>query len=243
MLKYKSFLRPEVFGLDISEASVKIFLDNKLIRAPNKGNLKQSLKQALKQAKIKNQKAVASIPEKYSFVWLKENNKNIEKSVSENIPLPLDKIYYNYQSTEAGILIVAAIKKVVDEYAQMIEGAGVSIQALEPEALATARALRPDKGTILIVDMGLQGASFIICSNSTIYFTAFRSNNDLMLIEQIQEYIDFFKKEINQIILCGGKSKEIGLDKEIEQKIKIKTIKAEQPLFVTAKGLSLRKDD
>src|SRR3989344_1465671 len=248
----QSFLKPKVFGLDVSESSIKLADGEKLVRIPinNKKERIEALRKAIKQARISNMYAAASIPEKYSFIQLVPEGQNLEQIIEENIPLPIDKIYYDWEKTKYGWLVVAAAKTIVDEYLDFIHQAGLIVEAVEPESVATVRALKPDQGVIMIIDMGLRGPSFIICSSDAIYFTAYRPQSEVpdsqTLAKQALEYVSYvekkFLKRAKKIILCGGKAKKRNLEQEIEQRTGIKTQKAKKRLFVTAIGLSLKKD-
>ena len=242
---FKSILKPKPFGLDISENSIKV------VQLPSKFaqvELKYGIKAALKKAKIKSKYVIAALPENKSFVRLIPQDGNIKDEIQANVPFPIEKIYYDWEETEKGLFFIAATKKIVDHYVAFLKKADLIIQALEPETIAITRALVQSKNNLMIIDMGKSKTKFIIVSNKIIRFTAER--NQLNLVEQIKEYLRFY--QIDKILLCGGKSLKRNIDKNLEEKLKIKVQRAvpkisikcvQSTMYTTAIGLALRKHE
>lgn len=238
----KSILKPKPFGLDISENSIKV------VQLPNKFGqveFKYGIKAALKKAKIKSKYVIAALPEDKSFVRLIPRDGDIKKRIKANVPFPIEKIYYDWEETEKGLFFIAATKKITDQYIILLKKAGLIIKALEPESIAITRALVKSKNNLMIIDMGVSKAKFIIVSNEIIRFTA--EKNQLNLVEQIREYLKFY--QIDKILLCGGKSLKKNIDKNLEEKLKIKVERAvpkisikcvQSTIYTTALGLALR---
>jgi Tfp pilus assembly PilM family ATPase len=247
-LKFESFLDLPCFGLHITEKFIRI--------ADSLGNLTEvpcgkdkifSVKKAVKQANLRTPFAAISIPEKHSFIKFIAHGGDPKRRIRENIPIPIKKLCYDTYEHNNHLFIAAGVKKIVDEYIEITEGAGLVVTAIEPASLATARNLKPKKGFVLIIDVESAGSSFIISSSHLVYFTAFRSKESLpgkdQIVLQALEYINFFEdrfqKTIDGVVLSGEELKIINLE-NLEEKIGRPVKIAKEPAFNTAIGLSKR---
>lgn len=251
--KLKSWLKPPAFGLAITETAIKI-AGPKSVRVKLGKNKLSDLKKALQQAKIKpGEYANISIPEKYCFIHLSAKKEiNIQKRIKENIPLPINKIYYQSQITPAGALIVSAAKKVVDDYLILLNQADIIAASVEPESLALTRALASLKGISLIIELAINRINFVIASQDSLYFTAYRRYESRALPShqelgrQIKDYLLFFEKKqktkVDQIAICGQQVAGMPkIDKIIAAKTNLPTSIAKKPGFCLAQGLALKK--
>lgn len=210
---------PKIFGLDLSDLSIKIMQleksgntekirsycsidipggnieDGKII---NKEAVAAFIKEAIKKAgpkKINTKKVICSIPESKAFLRIITIPKMEEAEIKEaikwemeaNIPLPIDQVYFDWQtlncSTEKNkqeVLTVAVSKEIIDDTVEVLEKSGLETYGLEIESIATARSLtreQEDKdacqiGASLIVDLGSQRTSFIMVAKGTPNFTS-----------------------------------------------------------------------
>lgn len=141
----------------------------------------ECLKRLLVRAKgrLRGRATVGCLPEARSFVKVMEINqtenlsaiqKEVAREIEQNIPLPTEEIYHDWQSMgrlapteradaavppegegdEKGmengkmrIMLAAAPRKLVDGYVNMMEAAGLAPIALEVEATAITRAMIP----------------------------------------------------------------------------------------------------
>ena len=133
---------------------------------------------------------VASLPEEKSFLRIIQIPKvkrgtvadAIRWEIESNIPLPAADLLYDYEIIEPledhldhlDVMIVAFPKAVVEPYASVLAGCGLSIAALELESQAIVRAtirnLR-EKPVTIVVDVGRTRTSFIIFSGGALIFT------------------------------------------------------------------------
>ena len=244
----KNLIIPKSFGLDISEGSVKVAqLPNKFGQAPFSQGVK-SIKLAMKRAGIKSKYVIASLPEEHSFTRLITRDGSIKKKIEENVPLPLDKIYYDWQDSKEGLFISAATKTIIDEYTALFKKAGLIIKALEPESIAITRALVKDNGNSMIIDIGTTKIDFIIVSKKIIRFTASKKKS-VDLIKEAKKYLKYYR--ISKILICGNNSLIKEIIKKLREQLKIKIqlgkpwnkpLKCKSPMaYITAIGLALRQ--
>ncbi len=142
--------------------------------------------------KIKTKKVICSLPETKAFLRIitipKMSDNEIHEAVKwemeANIPLPLEKVYYDWQLvTEAmstdknkmNLLVVAVSKTTVDEAIEVVEMADLEVVGLEIESIAQTRSLlsaEDCKRTVLIVDIGDRRTSFSIAKEGVPCFTS-----------------------------------------------------------------------
>jgi type IV pilus assembly protein PilM len=142
--------------------------------------------------RIKTKKVICSLPETKAFLRVitipevekEEINEAVKWEMEENIPLPLDQVYYDWQLIGKGIvsekgkmnlLVVAVAKNVVDQAIEILEMAGLEPFGLEIESVAQSRSLideREEKITKLIVDIGDRRTSFTILDSGIPCFTS-----------------------------------------------------------------------
>ncbi|MDH4330174.1 MAG: type IV pilus assembly protein PilM [Candidatus Moranbacteria bacterium] len=146
-----------------------------------------------KPRKIKTKKVICSLPESKSFLRIISMPKLEEAEMAEaikweieaNIPLPLNRVYYDWQILDqkiqegktkdsVDVLVLASAKTVVGQFIEIIEAAGLEVINLEVESIAQARSLirEDDKSTSLIVDMGKENISFLFAVGNIPCFTS-----------------------------------------------------------------------
>ena len=135
--------------------------------------------------------AVVSLPEEKSFVRLLQLSKvkpeevegAVRWQIESQIPLPPEDITYDYELIEPltdhlehlDAVITAFPRSIVEPYVRALKGAGFQPVALELESQAIVRAVirevrAPDAR--VVVDMGRNRTSFIICAAGSVIFTA-----------------------------------------------------------------------
>jgi len=240
-------LDAEVFGMDLSDLSIKVmqlekdgkidkvkgfacvevppgvFEDGKII---NREKAIFFIKEVLKKAqpgKIKTNKVYCSLPESKVFLRLITVPELKEEEVAEaikwemeaNIPLPIDQVYYDWQTFESttkeqqDVLTVAAEKKVVDDIMETLKAAGLEVYGLEVESTASARSLIEQKEkevpkNSLIVDLGSQRTSFIIVVNGITCFTSSIPFSSDGINDAITKILGIDVKEAEKIKLNQG---------------------------------------
>src|SRR3989338_3709 len=101
-------LKPEVFGIDISDLSLKIIKLKKKGGSLALASLAETIKKSLTQIKgekLKTKYVVASLPEEKSFLQViqmppmreEEMNKAVYFEAENYIPMPVEKVYLDAQ--------------------------------------------------------------------------------------------------------------------------------------------------
>lgn len=141
--------------------------------------------------KIKTKKVICSLPETKAFLRIinlpemKENEikEAIKWEIEANIPMSADQVYYDWQvldrnlTGEKGkmnILVVAFSKKVINQFLETLELAGLEVVGMEIESIAQARSLlqEDNKETSLVVDLGDRRTSLLIIIGNIPCFTS-----------------------------------------------------------------------
>lgn len=234
MIKFlEKFFKIKAFGLDLSCPIIRV------AQMPNKFASGASIEKAMQKADIKTKYVNACLPDSECFIRLVPKDGDIKKEIESNIPLPINKIYYDFKETSNGLFIVAAKQKIVDKQITLIKQTGLIIKSLEPESIAIARTFAKSDDSLLILKFCNNKTNFIICKQGIVYFNATQEKNHI--IDQIQDCIDFYQSKngkIIKIVLCGEQIP----DKQFLKKLKISIEIAKNPSYVTATGLALKYD-
>ncbi len=198
-------------------------------RILNKDELSQAIKKVIKKAgpeKINTKKVICSVPESKTFLRMismpliseQEANESIKWEIEANIPLSIDKIYFDWQflNQENGrqnILTVAVAKEVIDDLIESLEMSGLSVYGIEMESIAIARSLilantKKNKNS-LIVDLGLEKTSFIITNGSIPYFTSSIPFSSIGITDVIVKNLDVSQEEAEKIKRVQGIERSI----------------------------------
>ena len=143
--------------------------------------------------RIKTGKVICSLPETKAFLRLVSIPKMKEEEIKEaikwemeaNIPLPIDQVYYDWQmldvkigkdASKSDILVVAVARKVVDQFIEIMELAGLEVCGMEIESIAQTRSFlgeddQKQKTTTLIMDIGDRRTSFSVSVGNIPCFT------------------------------------------------------------------------
>lgn len=195
-----------------------------------------------KEAKIKAEKAVVSIPLRYSFVTTislplmseSEIEKAIPFEIKRYVPAPLSEIIFDWQilsspETKAAdndvdygkvksvnVLVVAIYKDFVEKYKNIIKASGFGVQGFEIEVFSMARSvLFKEPKPILLIDFGASKTKMAIMKNGILYgaYDFDKGFQDLTLSLSRSLSVDFSRAE--------NMKKEIGFSNRPEhQEIK-----------------------
>lgn len=157
-------------------------------------NVVRAIKKAVATAgpkKIKTKKVICSLPETKAFlriISLPEMKSNevqeaIKWEIEANIPMSVDQVYYDWQILERNltkekgkmdILVVAFSKKVINQFLETLELAGLEVVGMEIESIAQARSLlqENDDRTSLVVDSGDRRTSLLVIIANIPCFTS-----------------------------------------------------------------------
>lgn len=153
-------------------------------------SLLQSVVKTAHPHRITGTNVIASLPESKTFVKTIEIPRvdptrlmeTIIAEAEQHIPIPLAEASFDWQilgPTAAGdrlsVIVGAVPRAVADSYADAIEHAGLTVYALEIEAIAIARSLQASvpvqAGSQAIIDIGATRSSFIVAQNGAILLT------------------------------------------------------------------------
>lgn len=195
-----------------------------------------------KEAKITAEKAVISIPLKYSFVTTinlplmseAEIEKAIPFEIKRYVPAPLSEIIFDWQilsSPEtnildndmnsekvrsANVLVVAIYKDFVEKYKNIIKASGFEVGGFEIEVFSMARSvLFKESKPILLIDFGTSKTKMAVMKNGILYgaYDFDKGFQDLTLSLSRSLGVDFSRAE--------NMKKEIGFSNRPEhQEIK-----------------------
>lgn len=138
---------------------------------------------------LKTKYVVCSLPEEKSFVRVVKMPKMTEKELEEaikweaeaNIPLPIDKVYLNWeiissaaQDKKMEVVIAASPSGLVDTYIDTLEMAGLIPVAMELESIAIIKSIidmKERNRTKMILDIGAVRTSLMIFGRYAPRFT------------------------------------------------------------------------
>ncbi|MEK9174224.1 MAG: type IV pilus assembly protein PilM, partial [Patescibacteria group bacterium] len=172
--------------------------------------VKSAIKTLLEKAgpkKISTKKVICSLPETKAFLRIitlpqmkaDEVKEAIKWEIEANIPLTLDQVYYDWQvldlnlaneKDKMSVLVVAVSRTNVDQFQEVLEGAGLEPLGLETESIAEARSLlleNDDKRTTLIVDIGDRRSSFLVAIGNSPCFTSSVPLSSQMMTDAISK--------------------------------------------------------
>lgn len=165
-------------------SSVSLALDNELIL------LAEAIAKLKKEARVSLKKVIVSLPERHVFVQethlprMKEEElrQAIPWEAESLIPKPLSEVNLDWEILDDGskspdgkmkILLVAAPKKLIDSYVKVIKMAGLEIEALVTESIATVKSVKQSvlNKDCLVLNMGAESADILIMKEGNLYLT------------------------------------------------------------------------
>lgn len=190
----------------------------------NKDELFKALDKLIKNTKpkkIKTKKVRIALSESKSFLRLismpamseDEINEAIKWEIEANIPISLDQVYYDWQlvgdifdnnisNGEIKILVLAAAKKVVDKYVEILEEFGLNVIGIESETTAMARSLLSEHSTAktaLIINIDKSKTSFIFAIKNIPCFASSVPISEKNIIGAIAKKFNISDKKAKEI--------------------------------------------
>jgi len=203
--------------------------------------------------KVSSEEAAVCLPESKTFIKRIEVAKSpnsladvIGAEIEKHVPMSKSEIYYDWQVTaeladKYQVLIGAAPKEIVDQYAQLLDDAKLSVAAMEieptaicrcllkeeaPEAKPAAAPLKPEGTAPLnygIIDIGANHTCLIFYSDNTIVFSVSMPISGEEITAKISRTLDLTPEQAEKAkIICGlDETKANGVIKKIlEETIK-----------------------
>lgn len=204
-----------------SEAIPKgVVLDGEIANKDEFFRVLDKLIKNAKPKKIKTKKVRIALSESKSFLRLisipamseKEINEAIKWEIEANIPLSLDQVYYDWQlagdifgSNDTGeikVLVLAAAKRVVDQYIEFLEEFGLEVIGIESETTAIVRSLLNENSvskTALIINMDKNKTSFIFAIENIPCFASSVPISEKNIIGAIAKKFNISDKKAQEI--------------------------------------------
>lgn len=184
-----SFYSPRFFAMGRRVLKPGIVEDAKIL---NKEILKKTLLDLIKSpefGKIKTNKFVFSLPESKTFTLIFKLPKGLTKKkeldfikseVNQNLPFKIEDLYLDFrinsfakQSHGKEVFLVAATKKIVNDYLGFFKSLGLYPVIMETESESFGRSLIQDLDkVVLIVDIGARTTNFSIFDAKKIRFSS-----------------------------------------------------------------------
>lgn len=171
--------------------------------------------------RIKTKKIRLALSESKSFLRLISMPNMSEKEISEaikweieaNIPLSLDQVYYDWQMVgdifdngneegEVRVLVLAAAKRIVDQYLEILEEFGLEVVGIESETTALTRSLLNENSTAktsLIINVDKNKTSFIFAIQNIPCFTSSVPISEENIIGSIAKKFNISDKKAREI--------------------------------------------
>lgn len=184
-----SFYSPRFFAMGRRVLKPGIVEDAKIL---NKEILKKTLLDLIKSpefGKIKTNKFIFSLPESKTFTLIFKLPKGLTKKkeldfikseVNQNLPFKIEDLYLDFrinsfakQSHGKEVFLVAATKKIVNDYLEFFKSLGLYPVIMETESESFGRSLIQDSGeAVLVVDIGARTTNFSIFDAKKIRFSS-----------------------------------------------------------------------
>lgn len=148
------------------------------------------IKKLITDIKVSAKETIIAIPESQAFTRLiklppltdQEVASAIKWEAEQYIPIPVSEAVVQHaivgrqqpgQQGKGGVdvLLVAAPKKLVENYLSVVQAAGLKGVAVETDMLALSRSVAPAQGVALIVDFGATSTDIGIVHNSQLFFS------------------------------------------------------------------------
>jgi len=173
----------ETSVLSLYEKQFRTFEKSTLLLSSR--DIARAIRAILEEAKIQTKFANFSIPDFSSFFTTfeipamseKELPQAIRYEAPQHIPLPLGEVTIDWQiirnqvarkkGERLKILLVAVTNEIIGQYRDIAQMSGLQLENIEAEVFCLARALavKGEKGTVGLVDIGAQSTSCSIINN------------------------------------------------------------------------------
>lgn len=178
-----------------------------------------AIKSCVAAAKIETNRCYVSIIESQVVTRLiqlpnltdKELASAINWEAEQYIPLPIKDVVLEYKvlnknvsggggaEGKMDVLLIAAPKRIVSKYINVVRDANLKVEALETESTALSRALcGPDDPATIIVSMGVLSTELVIASKGNVLFTRSIASGGVNLSRAIVAEFNLPQKQAEQ---------------------------------------------
>jgi type IV pilus assembly protein PilM len=173
----------------------------------NKAATANLIKEACRSAlpgPIRAKKIITALPENFVFSKTiqmpKMSQQELEKSIiieaAQYLPIPVEEAYLDFQTLIvhpdeplADILLVAAPKKLVDDYVEMTGIAGLELSAIETKPIAVGRAVNAsiNLNGLVIIEIGTELSRISIWDNNEIRLISSVNTGKNQILEAVTD--------------------------------------------------------
>jgi len=204
---------PKLLALGRKELTEGIVRDGKVLKKKELEILLRELISKPDFGKLKTKKFVFSMPESKIFVhsfsisgFQKDIFELVKEKAKENFPYPLEELFFDYETKENEVLIVASPKEIVKDYLDIFSDCKISPLAIESESLSLGRALIKNEKVVLILDVGSKFSNFILFDNGKLKLSISNPVAGLSFTKAISEKLKVPFEEAERL------KREIGLN-------------------------------
>lgn len=196
-----------------------------------------ALKELVKEGAITTRNVVASLPEDKLFTRVAEFPKMDAKELASSmnyeagryIPIPLEEADFDFEivsesEKKMDVLIVASPKRLTTVYIEVLEKAGLTVLALEPETTACVRAVverTAEAPCSLVVAIGASTTDLVIADKGKIRFARSVATGGTALGRSVAQALGFEPEQ------AEAYKENYGLSSELEGKVE----EALRPVF------------
>jgi len=216
----RSIENPRLLAIGRTILEPGIFEDGKIL---GKEELKKNLKNLIenpKFGKIKTNKIIFALPESKSYIHIFDLPKDFKKGevlelvksqAAQTFPYPLADLYFDFRISDSEVLLIAAPKKIIDDYLGVFKDLNLIPIALEIESLSLARALIENSKPVLIADIGARTTNLSVFAKGQLRlsFSLLIAGNRFS--QALSEKLDIPQKAAESL------KKEIGLDPKYQE--------------------------
>lgn len=189
---------------------------------PQLQQLAETVKSLVKSSKIHTNKCVVSIIEAQAVTRLVELPNLTDKELSaainfeadQYIPLPIKDVNLQYKvlsrpqpgsGGKMSVLLVAAPKRVIEKYLEVVKMAGLALSAIETESSALVRALANKKDPpSLIVSMGASSTELVLVKDGNIFFTRSIASGGISLTKAVMTEFNLAQSQAEEYKIAYG---------------------------------------
>ncbi len=177
--------------------------------------------------KIQVKEVIASLPVSKTFITVIDlptdelTNEKVQAAAAQHIPLPLDQMILDWHvvspekflidfktKKKISVLVGAAEKSTVEKYIRLLEAAGLSPLALEPECVPLIRSLFTEEelenGPWATIYLGAHNSFLTFFHEGAIYLTTTLPISGSQMTKMIQNALNISYEEAEQKkIICG----------------------------------------
>jgi len=200
--------------------------------------LSTAIKNLLQEAEIKTANVVAALPEAKLFTGVvefpkmsaKELASSLEYEAEQYLPTSVKDSSFDFEIVDErgdkmDVLLVAAPNALVNRYLAVLEGAGLTVLALEPETAACVRSLMSngaDSPPTLLVSIGASTTDLVIAERGKIKFARSVATGGKALGRAVAQAFGFEEEQAESY------KRSYGLEGE---KLEGKIVEALKPVF------------